>query len=134
MILSIFSATIPRHNVKSHHSPQQQKETRMNASKLLILAMTTLAAAAAGAAPKADLAGGEKIYNATCVACHGSGVLNAPKLGDKAAWAPRIKQGAPVLFQHAMEGFKMMPAKGGNPALKDKELQSAIDFMVSKSS
>jgi cytochrome c5 len=134
MIPSIFSATIHRHNVESQFSPQQQKEIRMNASKLLILAVSTLAAAAAGAAPKADLAGGEKIYNATCVACHGSGVLSAPKLGDKAAWAPRIKQGVPTLYKHALEGFKMMPAKGGNAALKDSELQAAIDFMVSKAS
>jgi cytochrome c5 len=134
MILFIFFPTIHGHNVELQYSPQQQKEPRMKASTLLILAVTSLAAAAATAAPKADLALGEKTYNATCVACHGSGVLSAPKLGDKAAWAPRIKQGAPALYKHALEGFKMMPAKGGNTALKDNEVQSAIDFMVAKSS
>jgi cytochrome c5 len=106
----------------------------MNVLKLLILAVASLAATAATAAPKADLALGEKTFNASCVACHGSGVLNAPKLGDKAAWAPRIKQGTPTLYKHALDGFKMMPAKGGNTALKDNEVQSAIDFMVAKSS
>jgi cytochrome c5 len=106
----------------------------MKVSKLLILAAASLAAAAATAAPKADLALGEKTFNATCVACHGSGVLGAPKLGDKASWAPRIKQGVPTLYKHALEGFKMMPAKGGNAGLKDNELQAAIDFMVAKSS
>jgi cytochrome c5 len=106
----------------------------MKASKLFVLGVASLAAFAASAAPKADLALGEKTYSATCVACHGSGVLNAPKIGDKAAWAPRIKQGKPTLYKHALEGFKMMPAKGGNVALKDNEVQAAIDFMVSKSS
>jgi cytochrome c5 len=109
----------------------------MKTKKLLpILALAAAAsfAGVANAAAKPDLALGEKTYNATCVACHGSGVMNSPKLGDKAAWAPRIKQGKPALFKHATEGFKMMPAKGGNAGLKDAEVQAAIDFMVSKSS
>lgn len=106
----------------------------MKASKLVILLLSSLAAFAASAAPKADLALGEKTYNATCVACHGSGVMNAPKVGDKAGWAPRIKQGKPALYKHGLEGFKMMPAKGGNAALKDADVQAAIDFMVAKSS
>ena len=106
----------------------------MKASKLVVLALASMAAFAANAAPKADLALGEKTYTATCVACHGSGVLNAPKLGDKAAWAPRIKQGKPALYEHAIKGFKMMPAKGGNAALKDDEVHNAVEFMTSKSS
>jgi cytochrome c5 len=106
----------------------------MKVLKLAFLAVASLATMAATAAGKPDLAAGEKLYGATCVACHGSGVLNAPKLGDKAAWAPRIKQGKPTLYKHALEGFKMMPAKGGNAALKDDEVQSAVEFMVTKSS
>jgi cytochrome c5 len=106
----------------------------MKATKLLILLVSSMAAFAASAAPKADLVLGEKTYNTTCVACHGSGVLNAPKAGDKAAWAPRIKQGKDALYKHGLEGFKMMPAKGGNTALKDAEVQAAIDYMVAKSS
>ena len=105
----------------------------MKALKFAILAAASLVAVSA-AAGKPDLVAGEKVYNATCVACHGSGVLNAPKIGDKAAWAPRIKQGTPTLYKHALEGFKMMPAKGGNAALKDKEVESAVDFMVAKAS
>jgi cytochrome c5 len=102
--------------------------------KFALLAVASLTAIGAGAAGKPDLVAGEKTYNATCVACHGSGVLNAPKLGDKAGWAPRIKQGKPALFEHAIKGFKMMPAKGGNTALKDEEVQNAVEFMASKSS
>src|SRR5690349_11582158 len=50
-----------------------------------------------------DLAG-EQVFNMACKACHGEGVAGAPKFGDKAAWAPRIAQGMPVLFDHALKG------------------------------
>ena len=93
------------------------------------------AAATEPAAPAAgggDLALGEKVFGANCVSCHGAGVLGAPKVGDKTAWGPRIAQGKDTLYTHALGGFKMMPAKGGNPALKDEEVKAAIDYMVSK--
>lgn len=83
-------------------------------------------------ASAADLAIGEKIYGATCLACHGSGVMGAPKLGDKALWAPRIGKGVHELYGSAMNGLKLMPARGGNAALKDEELKAAVDYMVSK--
>jgi cytochrome c5 len=92
-----------------------------------------VAAAAAGPAPSAEvLAKGEKIYTATCVACHGAGVLGAPKFGDKAAWQPRIVKGMDALYFSSLNGFKMMPPRGGNAALKDDEMKAAVDYMVSK--
>jgi cytochrome c5 len=91
-------------------------------------APTTTASTAGGG----DLVLGEKIFGATCATCHGAGVLGAPKAGDKTAWGPRIAQGKDTLYKHALEGFKMMPAKGGNAALKDDEVKAAIDYMVSK--
>lgn len=104
----------------------------MKAIQTLIFALA--AAALAPAAMAAPAANGEKIYTANCASCHGAGVLGAPKFGDKAAWAPRIKQGKEVVYTHALNGFKMMPPKGGNPALKDDEVKAAIDFMVGKAS
>lgn len=92
------------------------------------------AAASASAAPAGDLATGEKVYSATCQACHGTGVLGAPKFGDKAAWAPRVAQGKDTLYAHAIAGIRMMPPKGGNASLKDEELKAAVDYMVSKAS
>lgn len=92
-------------------------------------------AAAAGPAPSAEvLAKGEKIYTATCVACHGAGVLGAPKFGDKAAWQPRIAKGMDALYSSSLNGIKMMPPRGGNAALKDDEMKAAVDYMVSKAS
>lgn len=93
------------------------------------------AAAAAAAAPgSANLANGEKIYSATCLACHGAGVLGAPKFGDKTAWQPRIAKGIDTLHQNALAGLQMMPAKGGNAALSDQDVKDAVDYMVSKAS
>ena len=92
-------------------------------------------AAAKGPAPSAEvLAQGEKIYTATCLACHGAGVLGAPKFGDKALWAPRIAKGMDTLYTNSINGINMMPARGGNAALKDDEMKAAIDYMVSKAS
>jgi cytochrome c5 len=85
-----------------------------------------VAAAAAGAAD------GKKVFDSTCTACHATGVAGAPKLGDKAAWAPRIKQGMDALVQSALKGKGAMPPKGGNASLSDADLRAAIDFMVSQ--
>lgn len=90
------------------------------------------AAAPVVAASAADLVIGEKVYTATCASCHGAAVLGAPKLGDKASWTPRIAKGVDVLYKSAIEGYKMMPPRGGNAALKDAEVKAAVDYMVSK--
>jgi len=83
----------------------------------------------AGAAP-AKAADGKSTYDTTCVACHGTGAAGAPKLGDKAAWAPRLKQGAAVLHDHAIKGKGAMPPKGGNMALSDAAVKAAVDYMA----
>ena len=75
---------------------------------------------------------GEEVYSSTCVACHGTGVAGAPKTGDKSAWAPRIAQGAAMLYEHALKGFKAMPAKGGSSALSDDEVKAGVDYQVAK--
>jgi cytochrome c oxidase subunit 2 len=83
----------------------------------------------AGAAP-AKAADGKSTYDTTCVACHGTGAAGAPKFGDKAAWAPRLKQGAAVLQDHAIKGKGAMPPKGGNMALSDAAVKAAVDYMA----
>lgn len=88
------------------------------------------------AAPAEEL-GGEEVYNMACLACHGAGVAGAPKIGDKAAWAPRIAKGMDTLHKHAIEGFTgdagFMPAKGGRADLSDKSVINAVDYMLEKS-
>jgi cytochrome c5 len=95
------------------------------------------AAAAPAAAPAAgkggDASKGKAVYESTCVVCHGSGVAGAPKFGDKAAWAPRIKTGMDVLHAAALKGKGAMPPKGGNASLPDADVMAAVDYMVSQS-
>ena len=87
---------------------------------------------AAAASAKPGPADGKKVYDSTCTACHAAGVANAPKLGDKAAWAPRIKQAMDALEQSATKGKGAMPPKGGNASLSDADLRAAIEYMVSQ--
>lgn len=82
-------------------------------------------------APK-TLQTGEAVYNTTCVACHGTGAAGAPKFGDAAAWGPRIAQGYDTLVQHALQGIRAMPAKGGNPDLDNIEVARAVAYMADK--
>src|SRR5690606_32861479 len=76
------------------------------------------AAAPAAAAPaqtaSAASADGKKVYDATCMVCHATGVAGAPKYGDKAAWAPRIATGEETLVKHSITGIRAMPPRGGN--------------------
>lgn len=84
--------------------------------------------------PAAATRSGEDIYNSSCIACHGIGIAGAPKVGDPEAWAPRIKQGLPTLYDHAINGYQgdsgMMPPKGGAMNLSDDDVKAAVDFMA----
>jgi len=64
------------------------------------------------------------------MACHMTGAAGAPLMGNKEAWGPRIAQGMEVLVQHSIQGFKGMPVKGGNPALSDQDMASAVAYIV----
>jgi len=79
------------------------------------------------------LQGGEAVYKAACAACHAAGVAGAPKTGDAGAWGTRLRQGFDTLVKHAVEGFKTMPAKGGNPDLDPVEVARAVAFMGNQS-
>ena len=73
---------------------------------------------------------GEEIVNQACAACHASGMMESPKLGDAAAWSARIAQGYETLTKHAIEGIRMMPARGGNPDLTDNDIAKAVAYMA----
>jgi cytochrome c5 len=79
----------------------------------------------------------EQVYNTACAACHEAGIAGAPKMGDAAAWAPRIEQGMDTLATHAIKGFQgsagYMPPKGGRPDLSDDAVRAAVQHMVDAS-
>lgn len=72
---------------------------------------------------------GEQIVKMQCIKCHGSGVNGAPKIDDRAAWAPRMRQGLQVTVASAIKGHGKMPARGGIADLTDTELRAAILYM-----
>lgn len=92
------------------------------------VAVAAAPAAPAKPAPAADK--GKSVYDATCMACHGTGIAGAPKAGDKVAWALRLKSGMPALYTSALKGKNAMPPKGGNLSLSDADVKSAVDYLV----
>jgi c(7)-type cytochrome triheme protein len=78
-----------------------------------------------------DQASPKAIYELSCVGCHGTGLLGAPKLGDAAQWTPRAKAGIDVLVRSAIAGTdKGMPPKGGRPDLSPVQLRAVIEYMM----
>jgi cytochrome c5 len=103
----------------------------------VVLADSSEAAAQAegsGGGAAADAAGmsGEQIVQQVCGACHQAGVMEAPVIGDKAAWEPRYAQGLETLVSHAVNGLNAMPPKGGASNLSEAEIQEAIVWMLAE--
>src|SRR5277367_3591728 len=81
-------------------------------------------------APRGNLSG-EQVYQTVCKTCHEAGLVGAPKMGDKGAWAPRIKKGMDALFASALKGTsKGMPPKGGDQELADIEVERGVVYMA----
>lgn len=88
------------------------------------------AKAAAAEPGKTDANKGKAVYEASCTVCHAAGIAGAPKAGDKAAWAPRLKTGMDALYATALKGKGAMPPKGGNPSLADADVRAAVDYLA----
>jgi cytochrome c5 len=85
----------------------------------------------AGAGPAVNVpTSGEQAFTQVCSACHATGINGAPKIGDHAAWAPRIAQGKETLYKDAIAGKGNMPPKGGT-TWPDATIRMAVDYMLS---
>ena len=73
---------------------------------------------------------GQEVYEAACMACHGSGALGAPRFENKGDWNARIGQGYDTLVKNAIEGIRQMPPRGGNADLTDAEVARAVTYMA----
>ena len=78
---------------------------------------------------------GQRVYNKTCFTCHKAGAAGAPKVGDKAVWAPRIAKGIDKLMQSTINGVPgtSMVSRGTCFSCSDEELKAAIEYMISLS-
>jgi cytochrome c5 len=102
-----------------------------NAAKPDTQVAANAAAATATATPAAATAA-PPLYAQTCSTCHALGIAGAPKVGDKAAWAPRIAQGVDALTGNAIKGKGAMPPKGGSSA-SDADIKTVVSYMVNAS-
>lgn len=135
----IVGGAIQARNVETE--PLHLKKVQANVEPVAHVAIagqdnTTLGKldAPAGAPAEVLPANGEAAYQKTCKTCHEAGIAGAPKIGDHAAWGPRIAQGKETLYKHAIGGYQggkgLMPAKGGT-TWPDDLIRAAVDHMVS---
>ncbi|MFM0740399.1 c-type cytochrome [Paraburkholderia xenovorans] len=105
--------------------------TQAAAALAAMASVPQAAAPAAAGTQSADASqAGKALYTQVCQACHAAGVLNAPKFGDKEAWAPRLKEPMDTVYNYALHGKGAMPPKGGSNA-SDADVKAAVDYMVS---
>ena len=118
--------------------PLRVKEIEVNTAPFAHVAVAghdnsalAVPSAAKSTATAADIpSSGEQAFTKVCSVCHAQGINGAPKMGDHAAWGPRIAQGKQALYLHAIDGKGNMPARGGT-AWPDAAIRMAVDYMVS---
>ncbi len=76
---------------------------------------------------------GKDIYNSVCMSCHMSGAAGAPITGKVDQWSERIVKGNDTLYNNAINGIGVMPAKGGLMSLSDDDVKLAVDYMIDQS-
>jgi cytochrome c5 len=97
---------------------------------LVVTDAATLMAMTAAATPAHEPMTGAQVVTKVCSACHGAGVLGAPKIGDKAEWSKRKAAGLASLVSSATKGKNSMPPRGGDASLSDDEIKGAIQEML----
>lgn len=135
VIALIYALTVARFGGSpnaSAGSPEAIAERIKPVGKVVLASSASVPAVAATAPAAAGTASGEAVYNRVCAACHSTGAANAPKLGDKAAWEPRLSLGLDGLLKSAIAGKNAMPPRGTCADCSDGDLQASIEFMLSK--
>ncbi|MFZ6848728.1 c-type cytochrome [Undibacterium sp. RuRC25W] len=75
---------------------------------------------------------GATVFNLMCAECHVTGISGAPKISDKSAWTLRLKQPPDTLIEHALHGYKQMPARGSCSSCSDAEIKAAVAYMIER--
>ena len=131
--LAIFITALLASNAYSLSDREQQIADRIAPVGDVCLEGEECAAATAAVASSAASSGprsGEDIYNTACFACHGAGVAGAPKVGDVAAWEPRISAGMDSMVSNAINGINAMPPMGTCMDCSEEEIKLTVEFMA----
>ncbi len=123
------------------NAPEAEDMGFAETAPMVVATADTTEDASAEAEPVAEAAAtddlavnvGAELYNKQCMACHATGLLNAPKLGDAAAWGPRIEKGLDTLTTHSANGFNQMPAQAYNGVTED-QIRQAVEYMIAEAS
>ncbi len=128
LIAVIFPLTMKKSTSAADAAAADESQADARIQPVARFQLAKADAGAASGAPK----DGPTVFNSVCGACHNAGVAGAPKLDDKAAWAPRVATGAEALYASALHGKNAMPPKGGATSLSDDEIKGAVDYILSK--
>lgn len=126
LVIGVYVLTVGK-TTSSGQIADSSSESDVRIQPVARFELAKAAAPAAGGAPR----DGATIYNSVCGACHNTGAAGAPKIDDKAAWAPRLGQGKDGLTKSLVNGKGAMPPKGG-ATLSDEEIKGVIDYVVGK--
>lgn len=97
---------------------------------ILMVAVSSALVISTGTAVAATSRTGAEVVKNVCSKCHAEGEKGAPKIGELADWGPRMSKGILSLTDHAIRGYRGMPAHGGDAALTDLEITRAIIYMI----
>ncbi len=130
----IFAASLIVPKPAASDAEKARLEARIKPVAVVITDPSALVKVSASAVKREPLTA-DQVYAQACGACHTAGVLNAPKVGDKADWAKRaaVDGGLDGLTANAIKGKNSMPARGGNPDLSDEEIRATVKQMLDKS-
>ena len=132
LVILLISALLVTMVVKMASTIAHSSNPQVDEGATARIAPVAKVEVAAAEVPGAPERTGEQLYTAACAACHSSGAAGAPKIGDAAAWKPRLALGMDGLLKSLIAGKGAMPPKGGADAT-DGELARAIVHMANAS-
>jgi cytochrome c5 len=119
---------LTQRHVNSANRPSRNATPKRSTLAIFLVLLLPVAHAQSPSARPTERSA-EQIVRAQCAKCHESGAGGAPRIGDQAAWIPRLKPGLDTVVRSAIKGHGGMPARGGMADLTDSELRSAITYM-----
>nr|WP_269468600.1 c-type cytochrome [Alteromonas sp. ASW11-130] len=126
--LGILTAVVAVFTVQAQDMSEEAIKERIKPEGSVYIAGAEAQTAAAGGGGAKS---GEDVYNQSCMACHGAGVLGAPKLHVAADWEPRLaERGLDGIWENALNGINAMPPRGTCATCSDDEIKAAIEFMI----
>ncbi len=116
--------------------PMTMKTVKTSKKKMFLkpamVGLTIILTACSSGSDTKQIEQGREIVKANCFVCHGQGINGAPIIGNIKMWGERVKQGKETLVSHAIEGYNMMPPRGGKQELTDEQITLAVVYMLSE--